>query len=316
MIGNQFDAFIHPFEVDMIKEELDRLKSELNCSGSLKSRSTVLRCRMKTRIQPKMEYPNYQFVQISGYMVSLENELSTSGVQTGPTFDSARSRAHPYLRSANGKLRSTNLFNCTNKSHNSVDSYGSDLSFDSTRSSTTNGSMSNSPLGLGNRSLASKPYGQNSRPKYLFVGLVQSIQRDPFEQLTLFESLQDEYNTLFALDCKLLAVDHRISNIIGFLPKEIINSYAYEHIHKNDQLISKIAHQMSKLKFVSIRLSQTLRLKVLLKLASRSNLSKIRLEFSLKFLKFRILEDSKEMNCYNVSFAMYHLQCFAVVAIA
>lgn len=248
MIGNQFDAFIHPFEVDMIKEELNRLKGELNCSDSLKSRSTVLRCRMKTRIQPKMEYPNYQFVQISGYMVNFE--LSTSGAQTGPTLDSARNRAHPYLRSANSKLASTNASNSTNSPNSANKSQSSDLSFDSTRSNATNGSINNSPLGPANRSFASASQhygGQLGRPKYLFVGLVQSIQRDPFEQLTFFESLQDEYNTLFALDCKLLAVDHRISNIIGFLPKEIINSYPFERVHKNDQLISKIAHQMSKL---------------------------------------------------------------------
>lgn len=251
MIGNRLDAFVHPFEVDMIKEELDRLKSELNCSGMSKSRSTVLRCRMKTRIQPKMEYSNYQFVQISGYMVNLDSEMSTSGVQT--KLCSARNQAHPYLRPSGHRPISTNLSNDTNKSHSPITSSPNDSSFDSTQSAATNASINNSSSGLPNRSFANgQPFYScssqqpHSKPKYLFVGLVQSIQRDPFEQLTLFESLQDEYNTLFALDCKLLAVDHRISNIIGFKPKEIINTYAHEFIHKNDQLISKIAHQMSK----------------------------------------------------------------------
>ena len=281
----------------MIKEELDRLRDELYCTGSTRSQSTVLRCRMKTRIQPKIEYANYQFVQISGYMVNLENELS-NGTQTEPRLDFARNQAHPYLRTPRNKRHSTTLANGTNKlaSSNSVFSlFGSDSSFNSTKSSTTNvplnslidGSINNSPIGLPNLSFANgQQCSQQSskKPKYLFVGLVQTIQRDPFQQLTLFESLQDEYNCLFALDCKLLAVDHRISNIIGFLPKEVINSYAHEFIHKNDQFISKIAHQMSKSKLNSRVQNLDPHLKNVL--LSKCCLNHSLLQISLKFKAF------------------------------
>lgn len=225
MIGNNLDTFIHPFENAMIQEELDQLKIDLNSTENYKSRSIALRCRMKTRIHPKTEFPNYQFVQISGHMINIENGLSSNRL-FNRHFGLIRTKSHPYMRSTNFNLKNS-------------------TSYQSLNNSSSNTSINSTNL---NQSFNCQYSDQNS--KYLFIGFVETIQRDPFENLTLFEALQDEYNTLFTLDCKLLAIDHRISNILGFLPKELINSYAHTHIHENDQHISKIAHQMSK--FIAI----------------------------------------------------------------
>lgn len=227
----------------MIRNEFEQLKTELSNSSSSKSRSIVLRCRMKTRIQPKSEFPNYQFVQISGYMIDIDKETSATG-----RFDQCARRthkAHPYLRVAFDSQSSSNSSSSSSK-NSSFSAYKLDNSFDPTNK-TSYGTNSSSNLSKFDKSVNYSFYNQTTAAaNYLFVGFLQTIQRKPFEKLTLFESLQDEYVTLYSLECRIIAVDHRISNVIGFMPKEIINNHVNEFIHKGDQLISKIAHQMSK----------------------------------------------------------------------
>lgn len=212
MIGNSLDLFIHPFEIDMINEELNKLKNELNCTNISKSKSITLRCRMKTRIQSKIEYSNYQFIQISGYMINLESELDLINYQS-----LNNRKFHPYQKS---NYYQKLLSESTKKINNIKSSYR-------------------------NQFIISSSNNHQNNSKYLFICFAEIIEREPFEKLTLFESLQNEYIALFTLDCQLISVDHRISGIIGYLPKEIINNYLNQYIHADDQLISKLAHQMS-----------------------------------------------------------------------
>lgn len=272
MIGNILDAFVHPFEMDMISDELEKLKNEINNMNSSKSKSITLRFRMKTRTQPKTEYPNYQFVQMSGYMVDLKYEASLERSSPNSVFN--RQKSHPYLRSSS-KPNFNNSKKIITQSNSTTVNLIQPNSFNHHLSSCNNQNL-----------------------KYLFIGFIQTIQRESFEQLTLFESFQDEYMALFSLNCQLIAVDHRISNLTGYLPKEIINSYLNQYIHSNDQLISKIAHQMSKfhnliylidtcfLCFIKLNLT----LLLCIKISKKMNL--IFFYFFLKASKYHIANES------------------------
>ncbi|XP_054164117.1 circadian locomoter output cycles protein kaput-like isoform X2 [Oppia nitens] len=80
--------------------------------------------------------------------------------------------------------------------------------------------------------------------KILFKGFVQIIPTNPMAELSLMDADLDEYVSRHSLDGTLLFADHRISNIIGFLPSEVMGNSAYDYILPDDHSIALFAHKL------------------------------------------------------------------------
>ncbi|CAL4158452.1 unnamed protein product, partial [Meganyctiphanes norvegica] len=72
---------------------------------------------------------------------------------------------------------------------------------------------------------------------------VRVVKDRPITELSLMESIQDEYITRHQMDGKILYTDHRISFVTGLMPGEVLGSSAFNYMHSEDMLWSIVAQK-------------------------------------------------------------------------
>ena len=77
-----------------------------------------------------------------------------------------------------------------------------------------------------------------------FYGLIRVVPDRPIMELSLAESMQDEYMTRHALDGTIVYADQRISHILGYLPSEVLGKSAYNFIKGDDLPYCTMANRM------------------------------------------------------------------------
>lgn len=79
MLGHQLSNFLHPADVEPVRQAVLDLKNQFLSSGQLESERIQFRCRMKERAQPRTEVVTYQIVKISGFfqLACPDNNSST-----------------------------------------------------------------------------------------------------------------------------------------------------------------------------------------------------------------------------------------------
>jgi PAS domain-containing protein len=75
----------------------------------------------------------------------------------------------------------------------------------------------------------SKTVGQ-----YTFIGVMRPVRDRPITELSLVESIQDQYLTRHLPDGRIIYTDHRISTIAGYLPSEVKGKSAFNFFFAED----------------------------------------------------------------------------------
>jgi len=74
----------------------------------------------------------------------------------------------------------------------------------------------------------------NSVGQYTFIGVMRPVRDRPITELSLTESIQDQYLTRHLPDGRIIYTDHRISTIAGYLPSEVKGKSAFNFFCAED----------------------------------------------------------------------------------
>ena len=80
---------------------------------------------------------------------------------------------------------------------------------------------------------------------YFFVGIVRPVKDRPVTELSLLESIQDQYITRHLPDGRIIYADHRISSACGYMPSDVIGQSGFYYILNEDLLWSAMANRQS-----------------------------------------------------------------------
>jgi len=75
---------------------------------------------------------------------------------------------------------------------------------------------------------------KNSIGQHTFVGVMRPVRDRPITELSLMESIQDQYITRHLPDGRIIWTDHRISTIAGYLPSEVKGKSAFNFFFAED----------------------------------------------------------------------------------
>merc|ERR1719186_950332 len=75
---------------------------------------------------------------------------------------------------------------------------------------------------------------QDSGGQYTFIGVMRPVRDRPITELSLMESIQDQYLTRHLPDGRIIYTDHRISTIAGYLPSEVKGKSAFNFFYAED----------------------------------------------------------------------------------
>lgn len=73
-----------------------------------------------------------------------------------------------------------------------------------------------------------------SLEQYTFVGVIKPVSDRPITELSLMESIQDQYLTRHLPDGRIIYSDHRISTIAGYLPSDVKGKSAFNFFYAED----------------------------------------------------------------------------------
>jgi len=74
----------------------------------------------------------------------------------------------------------------------------------------------------------------NSVGQNTFIGVMRPVRDRPITELSLMESIQDQYLTRHLPDGRIIYTDHRISTIAGYLPSEVKGKSAFNFFYAED----------------------------------------------------------------------------------
>jgi len=74
----------------------------------------------------------------------------------------------------------------------------------------------------------------NSVGQNTFIGVMRPVRDRPITELSLMESIQDQYLTRHLPDGRIIYTDHRISTIAGYLPSEVKGKSAFNFFFAED----------------------------------------------------------------------------------
>lgn len=231
MIGHSLEHFLHPSDIENVSQIINRTLRDEILQGQRRSNELNFVCRLKEKNQSRNEV-TYRQMRVTGH------------ITTDFTDDSVNQ-----LDSISNDYPSNGIPNCSKSPNNN-------------NSSSNNNKYPSKPNVQGlyqddneiyqNGSLLSSSNSQrlaNAANDIIFLGHVEEIRSNPETQLKLTDVGFDEYVSRHSLDGTLLHADHRISSILGFLPKEVAGNSAYDYILPEDYSIALFAHKLSKLFF-------------------------------------------------------------------
>ena len=223
MIGHSLEHFLHPSDIENVSQIINRTLRDEILQGQKRSNELNFVCRLKEKNQSRTEV-TYRQMRVTGH-ITTDFTLDTAN-----QLDSIKSdfiSSDPNCSKNSDKNYQSNI----NKSNVQTSLFQDDNEFYRSGSSL---SSSNS------QRLA------NVANDIIFLGHVEEMRSNPETHLKLTDVGFDEYVSRHSLDGTLLHADHRISSILGFLPKEVAGNSAYDYIIPEDYSIALFAHKLSK----------------------------------------------------------------------